>query len=266
MTNAADDSADQAALVAWIWGEAGAQAPASLTAVGPRPLDRCLSAYREHAKALAVRALAARYPLLQAWLGDPDFAGLAWAFAREHPPREGDMNRWGGELKSFLQALPGMDEEPPWLAALDDDMHRLASAADDAEPDAMLWLRLQQTDAARLRLRWSQHLRLVPSLPSLNELLAAGNEALDGLDGNAATATMVVWRRGWKPCRSWLPDDEAHWLGLQLGAEPACASLAEAVVQQLRSYPQFDLGVALQRAWTRGWLLGADETAPRLTA
>lgn len=259
------EQAEQAAWVAWIWGAQGAVPPPRLRALGTVPLARGLAAYREHAKALAVRALAARYPLLQAWMGEAAFAGMAWAFARAHPPQQGDLGRWGGALRDFLQAQPRMDAEPLLLAAVDDALHRLASAPDEADPDAAIWQRLAQGDPARLRLRWSRHLRRLPLPATLGDaaalrgLLATGNEPLAAA-AQAEAAFLLVWRRGWKPCRAWLADDEAHWLGLQCEPEAACRTLAEAVQAQMLAYPQFDLGASLQRSWAQGWLLGVDET------
>lgn len=258
------DTAEQAAWVAWIWGAPGAEPPPRLRALGPVPLARGLAAYREHAKALAVRAMAARYPLLQVWMGEAEFAGMAWAFARSHPPQQGDLGRWGGELGDFLQAQPQMEAEPLLLAAVDDALHRLALAPDEPDPDPAIWQRLAQGDPARLRLRWSRHLRRL-TLPatlgdaaSLRGVLEPGNEALGAATPDGKV--LCVWRRGWQPCRAWLADDEAHWLDLQAGPDAPCRSLAEAVQAQMLAYPQFDLGASLQRSWAQGWLLGVDET------
>lgn len=245
------DAAAQAQWVAWIWGRPCAAPPASLRPVGSQPLERGLSAYREHAKALAVRALGARFPLLCEWLGDADFAGLAWAYARQHPPRQGNLNGWGDGLSAFLQAVPDMDAEPPVLAAIDDALHRLATAADDPPADAQLWAQLAERDPATVRLRWSAHLQCMALPQPLTDLLEPGNEPLD-----PPSEHLLLWRRGWKPCRGWLAPEQAHWLNLQ----GRSASLAEALEQQLAAHPAFDLGAALARAWQQGWLLGLDET------
>ena len=178
---------EQAALVAWIWGQPGAEPPAQLRAPGAHALPAGLSAYREHAKALAVRALAAVYPRLQRWLGEAEFAGLAWAFARQRPPRQGDMNRWGLDLDEFLLALPGMDEEPPALAHLEAQLHRLGFAADDAAQDPALWQRLQQQDPARLRL-------VLSPLLGLSSLPLSLQAQLEGEGGAQPSAgDVLVW-------------------------------------------------------------------------
>lgn len=238
------NAAEQAALVAWIWAQPGAQPPASLAEAD----GRGLSAYREHAKALAVRALAAAYPRLQAWMGEADFAGLAWAFARAHPPRQGDMNRWGAELADFLAGLPGMEAEPPALAGFDWHLHRIASAADDPPQDPALWTQLAAQDPTTLRLHLSPLLRCFRLPPSLDGLLRDGAEEVGG--GPAWASDWLAWRAGWRPAWAPLPEAQARLLA----ALQTRGSLATA----LQALPDDAavLGPLLQRGWNQGWLLG----------
>lgn len=241
---------EQSQWVAWIWAQPGAAPPASLRPVGPLPLERGLAAYREHAKALAVRALAAQYPLLQQWMGEPDFAGLAWAYGRAHPPRCGDVDRWGHDLATYLEGLPGMDAEPPALARLEAHLHALADGADDPPPDAGLWQRLRQGDPAALRLRWSPTLALFAAPEGLDAWLDGGNEPL----GFRAQGWILAWRRGWKPCRAWVSAGWVAWLQ----AQAAGASLDDGLRRVGTAHPDFELGAALQLAWAQGWLLGVE--------
>jgi len=231
---------EQAALVAWIWGQPGALPPHGMQAS-----ERGLNAYREHAKALAVRALAAVFPRLQTWMGEGDFAGLAWAFARTHPPRAGDMNRWGGELSAFLCGLPGMDEEPPALAAFEWALHCMAFAADDGPADEALWQQLQLTDPGHLRLRFATGIALHHLPVSLDAMLSAGAEETGG------GPLWLVWRSGWRP--AWTPFAEAQQNVLAaLLCEP---TLAAALQAQPAEAPL--LAAVLQQGWRQGWLLGA---------
>lgn len=227
----------------------------TLRALGAHTLEAGLSAYREHAKALAVRALAAVYPRLQRWLGDAQFAGMAWAFARHRPPRQGDMNRWGLDLDEFLAAQAGMDLEPPALARLEAQLHRTADAADDPAPDPALWQRLQQQDPTRLRLCLSPLLWLgslpLSLLPALADEVPTVGAAVDG--------DVLVWRQGFRPCWAWIEPDQAALVRACRQA-PNLAAALEAV---LARFPALDLGVLLHRAWQQGWLLDAvaiDET------
>lgn len=240
---------DQEQLAAWIWAQPGATPPAGLRAVAAS-LEQGLAAYREHAKALAVRALASHCPRLAAWLGETEVAGLAWAFARAHPPRLGDMNRWGAELPGFLAALPGMEAEPPALAALDLALHELLGAADPPEPDAGLWTLLQTVPADQLRLRLAgRALAMTGGLPGQ----LADAEPLDW--PTPPGERIWIWRRGWRPCWAWLADDLADWLD-QLQQAP---QLAQAIERTLAQHPGLDLGLALRLAWSQGWLLGAEQ-------
>lgn len=245
---------EQAQWVAWIWGQPGAAPPASLRGVGPHPLARGLAAYREHAKALAVRTLAARHPLLQQWLGEAAFAGMAWAYGRAHPPEHGDIDRWGGQLARFLEAQPGMDPEPPALARLEAHLHALNECADDPPPDATLWQRLARGDAAQLRLRWSPSLALFALPETLGALLAGGAEPLPVSEGQA----VVAWRRGWRPCYAAVPDGIAAWLALSLAGSTVHVALAHVLAQ----HPRFDFGTALALGWSQGWLLGVEDVLP----
>ena len=88
--------------------------PPALRERGARA-ERGLAAYRANASALAERALAAACPTLQAMLGEADFAALARAFWRDHPPQRGDLGEWGGELPGWIAAQAGLAEWP-WLA------------------------------------------------------------------------------------------------------------------------------------------------------
>ncbi len=242
---------DQDQLAAWIWAQPGALPPPALRALDAPAgsLERGLAAYREHAKALAVRALAGHCPRLVAWVGEAEFAGLAWAYARAHPPRRGDMNRWGEELPGFLAGLPGMEAEPPALAALDLALHQLLGAADEPEPDPALWTLLQTVPADRLRLRLAgQPLTLPDSLHSQLD----DAEPLDW--PTPAGERIWVWRRGWRPCWAWLADDLADLL-VALQQAP---QLALAVERTLARRPALELGPALRLAWSQGWLLGAE--------
>jgi hypothetical protein len=212
--------------------------------------------YRENAKALSVRALAAAFPRVADWLGPEDFAGMAWAYARACPPTLGDAARWGASLPAFLADVPEMDPALPSLSRLDWALHQLGFAPDDPPPDPGLWDLLQSVAPERLRLVLSplfQALHL-PTFGDANVWQAA--QAAPGLEEGEAGECVVVWRQGWRPM----------WATQSLAAALWCSSLQEelslasALDQTLQSHPDFDLGAWLAVAWRRGWLLGASET------
>ncbi len=245
----------QAALLAHIWALGDSPAPPQGRALPAVPLSQGLAVYRENAKALSVRALGAAYPRVAGWLGAADFAGLAWAHARAHPPVRGDASAWGEALPAFLQGLPGMEPALPALAELDWALHGLATVADDPAPHAELWAVLQAVPPERLRLRLSPSLRLL-RLPALADEAAWAAAQV----GQAAAAPepgpdLVLWRQGWSPQWAALPADAVLWCQHLLRG----ATLGAALDAVLEAHPGFDLAAWLAMAWQRRWLLGADE-------
>lgn len=241
-----------------LWGSAPPEvsvvAEAGCRALPGLDLARGLQIYRENAKALSVRALAVAAPRLSAWLGD-DFAGLAWAYARAHPPERGDAAEWGLDFPAFLATVPGMELLPIDLARLDLALHRLAGAPDEAAPPPSLWQRLSERPADALRLRLSAHLS-VHHLPALAEPhawqaaqvdLPASDEPQGPLEHWAGH--VLVWRQGWRPAWGAVSPDGARWLE----ALAQAPSLAAALDFTLAEHPDFDLAGWLARAAGRDW-------------
>lgn len=244
---------EQQALIAWIWGQSGAAAPAGVQGLGARTREQGLQAYREHAKALARRAFAAAYPRLCAWLGEADSAGLAWAFARAHPPQQGDMNCWGAALPAFLATLPGMEAEPQQLARLDWALHQLALAPAPPAPDAGLWTALQQQAPEQLRLRvHGQGLQVQAAL------LADEAPGLPGLPDASAGDCLWVWRAAHGPAWLRIPAPCFALLAALQQAPSLAAALEQALAEQPALAEDGALAAALQSAWQQGWLLGAE--------
>jgi Putative DNA-binding domain len=96
---------------------------------------RGLLAYRANAQALAERALAAAYPVVQQLLGEASFAAMARDFWLQHPPQVGDLGQWGAALPTFLDIAPTLQSEPYLgdVARLEWAVH-VAERAADAMP------------------------------------------------------------------------------------------------------------------------------------
>ncbi len=238
----------QARLLHAIWA---LQPHEGLAVPGLRPLpgqrlEAGFAAYREHAKALSVRALGQAYPQLLAHLGEAQFAGLAWAYARAHPPEVGDAADWGEFMAAFLRGLDGMEALPPELAQLDWALHRATSLPDGPDPDGGLWAVLQSHPPEALRLD------IDPTLDWLTLPALAAQSAPPG--GEVAQPTQVaVWRQAWQPTWSWVPDDQATlWQLLAQGER-----LGPALEAVWADHPDHDLTASLAMAWQRGWLLAA---------
>ncbi len=131
----------QQALVAAIWQLPSSAPHASkatnfIAAYATFTSANGLNAYQDHVAMLAPRVLQAAYPVSAQYIGSAGFTAMARAFWRAHPPQQGDLAQWGGELHDFMarsEALTAM----PWIA----DMARVewalhcAATAADAEPD-----------------------------------------------------------------------------------------------------------------------------------
>jgi len=226
--NAASRAA-QEAFVAAILGQGELPALTGRSGV-PNGLARGLQAYRGNAQALSARALEGAFPRLAEELDDA-FEAMAWTFWRRHPPHDGDLGHWGGELAAFLEAQPGMDAALPDLARLEWAVHCAERAADDEfDAESLGLLATLGADAIQLR-------------------LAPGTVVLAQSDG-----ALLVWRRAWQVESLPIAADVAAFMAAVLQR----ASLAGALDA---AGAAFDFGAWLQKALAQAWLRGAAESA-----
>ncbi|WP_310461919.1 putative DNA-binding domain-containing protein [Sphaerotilus sp.] len=173
-------------------------------------LARGLAVYTANAAVNAERALGARYPTVQALLGEETFGPMARAFWRQWPPERGDLAQWGDPLPDFLAEAEQL-AELPYLA----DMARLdaavaqAEGAADVAPDLMTLMRLGDTAPDRLLLRPTAGLALLHSAHPVVSIWRAHHDPVQmaqpdpladvrvALDGRRAE-TALVWRQGWR--------------------------------------------------------------------
>lgn len=215
---ARDQAALLHALTAWPC-EPDAVAAAGLHVRQHALTARGLNAYRANAHAGAGRALRAAYPVLALMLGDESFDSLACALWHRHLPRCGDWGQWGRELPGFVQAA-GQLANVPYLAdvaRVEWAMHAIATAPDPA-PDCAVQAHtfelLTRHDPAELGLQLAPYSPPWQSLWPVVSLVHAhmpGNGQSGGVDAawlaqasalleqNAAESVMV-WRKGWRPC------------------------------------------------------------------
>jgi len=231
--------------------------PPALRERGARA-ERGLAAYRANASALAERALAAACPTLQAMLGEADFAALARAFWRDHPPQRGDLGEWGGELPGWIAAQAGLAEWP-WLADsawLDLALHHNERAADVSPELASLAL-LGEAEPAQIDLRLAAGMQLRVSAHPIASIHAAHRsgapEAFAPVRAALAAGqgeAVCVSRAGW---RAEVHRVSAHEVAFMLTLLRG-ASLAMALEAAGEG---FDFGAWLQRAIEASWLKGA---------
>lgn len=220
--------------------------------------ERGLAAYRANASALAERVLAAACPTVQAMMGEGDFAALARAFWRDHPPQRGDLGEWGAELPGWIGAQDGLAEWP-WLADsawLDLALHRCERAADVSPELASLAL-LGEADPGAIELQLAPGTQVRVSAHPIATIHAAHRsrapEAFAPVRAALAAGqgeAVCVSREGWRAAVHSLSAGEAAFMQALLQGE----SLAEALAGAGEC---FDFGAWLQRAIAASWLKGA---------
>lgn len=235
------------ALFAWPAHEAVAR----LTPLLVQTHSRGLKAYQTQGHVLAERALQAAYPVVAQMLGQESFADLARALWHTHPPRQGDLGRWGDALADFLRESEQLADEPYLadVAGAEWALHCCHCAAD--LPTDLTTLALLTThDPAQLGFVFAPGFAVLRSGWPLASLVLAHTEgapAMDTLAGqlrDRVAQDVLVWRDGTVVRLREAVDGEALFLeGLRGGA---------ALTQAMDASPLFDfanwLPMAVQSA------------------
>jgi hypothetical protein len=219
------------------------------------PAHRGLQAYRSNGHALAERALAAAYPVVAALLGEDNFRPLAHELWVSEPPRRGDLAQWGEAFAPFIERLPQLAREEPYLAdvaRVEWQLHRAATEADRAFDRASFEL-LAQRDPSAITLQLAPGAACVASPhPVASIVLAhrgelpfeiAGERLRDGV-----AETALVWRCGLAPRVRIARAGEGEFL--------AALQEGRALADALQAAPQFDFGAWLAPAALGQLLLG----------
>ncbi|MGE0096975.1 MAG: putative DNA-binding domain-containing protein [Hydrogenophaga sp.] len=225
--------------------------------------SRGLSAYRSHGHALAERALRSAYPVLAEFIGAENFAPLAHRLWHEHPPRCGDMSRWGEALPQLLDSLDAMLHEPCLsdIARVEWALHHAASAA-DAFLDAPSFERLTQEDPQHLGLQLAPGAAVIASRWPVVSVIQAHREHAPSLaeagqrlrDGVAECA--LVWRHDLRPRLSACTPVEAAWYRALL----AGTALPDALTSVANT--PFQLAEWLAHSVQQGVVLGVVSVPP----
>jgi hypothetical protein len=139
--------------------------PAGLAPYPPEIARARFAVYRNNVVSSLIKALEARFPVIERLVGEAFFKGVAHAFIRAHPPRSPVLIEYGEAFPAFLTAFPPA-QSLPYLA----DVARIEYArgeayrAADAEPVAPAALaEFAQADPAALCITLHPSLRLVAS-------------------------------------------------------------------------------------------------------
>jgi hypothetical protein len=227
-------------------------------------LARGLTVYTANAAVNAERALGARYPTVQAMLGEETFAPMARAFWRQEPPARGDLAQWGDALPAFLANAEQL-AELPYLAdvARLDAAVALAGGAADVAPDLTSLMRLGDTEPDRLVLRPAPGLALLESLYPIATVWLAHHDPLTSVQADPfadarqalvdqRAETALVWRQDWSVRVRVVDAPTAAFLRHTL---IRCWPLAEAL-----DIPDFDFARWLAPAVADGLLVRIDTT------
>lgn len=96
-------AATQAAFHAALWQQ---DPPAGLCAPLSAEVPRRFAVYRNNVRHSLSRALAARFPVVEALVGPEFFTAMAGVFMAEAPPTSPVLQEWGTAFPGFLDRLP----------------------------------------------------------------------------------------------------------------------------------------------------------------
>lgn len=201
-------------------------------------LRRGWQAYQANGGASAERALAARYPTVQALLGEESFAALARAFWQAHPPQRGDLAEFGDALPVFIAASEQLADVPYGAdSARLDALVAACERAADVECDTASLALLAETDPAGLTLALVPSVGLLSSAWPVASLWLAhrpGDEAAGHLEAARAALDAgrgehaLVWRDGWRARVRAVGAAEAAWTRALLESRPLSEALQRA--------------------------------------
>ncbi|MDR7148159.1 hypothetical protein J2W49_000087 [Hydrogenophaga palleronii] len=228
-------------------------------------------AYRANGHALAERTLNAAYPVVAALLGADNFALLARDLWHRHPPTQGDLACWGGELPTWLAGSESLADVPYLadVARVEWAMHRAATWP-DATVDTASFARLSTEDPAGLSLALAPRTTLIDSGFPVVALITShktGEPELSEVGGMLRAGvkqSALIWRHGVRPRLAPCPPAEQVLLrSLMVGSDLLSAlSEASATEPANTSKLDFDFSEWLIGAVTDGLVIGVRTAAP----
>jgi uncharacterized protein len=133
------------------------QLPAALPRFSGPPARTAqrLAIYRGNVYGNLAKALAGAYPVTRKVVGEEFFDAMAREYAREHPSRSGDLNRYGERLAEFVAAFPHTADLPylPDVARMEWLAHLAYYAADPAPFDVAALSRVSAQEYSTLKFR-----------------------------------------------------------------------------------------------------------------
>ncbi len=218
--------------------------PMSLCARTGSSIDDRFAVYRNNVHVSLVEALAERFPIVRALVGEDFFRAMARAYVQEHKPGSEMLHEYGEGLPEFVATFPPA-QQLPYLA----DVARMEAAwsgswaAQDAaalQMEALSGIRAEDLAEARVRLHPAT--RLIQSAWPVGSIWQAHQYATPDLASVQWRAECVLITR---------PEASIHLQQLLDGAAAFTAALlqrqtiADAAAAGFAVSPQLDIGTQL---------------------
>ncbi|WP_053077703.1 DNA-binding domain-containing protein [Burkholderia cepacia] len=231
------------------------ESPLAATAEPDEVLHQRVGLYRGNARSHWRGALANAYPVLLALVGDAYFDALSLAYARVHPSRSGDLNRFGDALPVFIGEYERDSRFRYFadVARLEWALHVACFAADVSVFTAQQWLELGDERLLDAKLAIHPACTAITSDYAIADIWRAhqlGGAFPQRLDG--PTWTLVV-RPVWRPTVC-VHSEAAHaaFIALQNGR-----ILADALDAAFAIDPAFDFATQWHAWITASAITGA---------
>jgi hypothetical protein len=228
-------------------------------------------AYRANGHALAERTLNAAYPVIAALLGSDNFELLARDLWHRHPPTQGDLACWGGDLATWLVGRESLVDVPYLadVARVEWAMHRAATWP-DATVDTASFARLSTEDPAGLSLALAPGTTLIDSGFPVVALISAHRNGEPELSEVGAVLragvkqNALIWRQGLRPRMAPCPPAVQVLLRSLMQGRDLVSALDETSAAELASASKadFDFSEWLTGAVTDGLVIGVRTAAP----
>jgi len=210
--------------------------------------------YRNNVQHGLSRALAQRYPVIEALLGEESFLALARVFIAAEPPASPLLYAWGAEMPDFLDGMPALAEYP-YLG----DVARLEWArglawhAADAEAVRSDGLFQAAAEPERLRLRFHPSLQVLATRHAAFSIWAAHQPggSLAGVDAMRGEVALILRDPSDRIVTEALAPGDAAMLGALMRG----ATLLEAMVA---AGPGYDPGPLVMRLVRHGAIVGIE--------
>ena len=227
--------------------------------------DQRVEVYRNNHREIFRKALAASFPVVERLVGEACFAGLAREYARKHPSRSGDLQRYGKSFATFLENTYG--DTPfrylPDVASLEWALEEVHLDPDEP-PLAIAELgRFREADYGNLVFAARRAVRLLRSRYPVFSIWRANQSGNDGrVDLDRGGETVAVARSG-----NELQVHELDRSTFCLTAELARGARLEDAWQPVEREPEIDnieaapdLAAALQAILSLGLFAGVSIT------